>query len=419
VIESELHCKFERFGNPLTNSTILRSRIGYSVPVELAPHLDFIGGIQRFPTLRHSQRITDEPGLGVTPRIVRDRYHVTTYGNNGRNRQAVAQFLDQYYDPLDFQEFFLLFFWEGIGALPTVIGPNYPYLAGVEASLDIEYIMSVGANISTIFYSTPGLHENQEPFLDWAILVSNTSDSAIPYVISVSYGDDEDSLDKAYTDRINNEFQKLGTRGVSIFFASGDDGVGCNTQGTAFVPDYPASSPYVTAVGGTWTDYFFELGPEIVNGLSGGGFSNFYAAPSYQTDAVSYYLAHANNLPAPSFYNRTGRAYPDVSALSFGFVVVINLVPFPGVAGTSCSAPSFAGVISMVNDQRLNAGKKPLGFLNPLIYQHPEVFYDVTEGCNPGGCPNDGFCAAPSWDPASGFGSPLYDKFVQLALSLQ
>lgn len=97
----------------------------------------------------------------MTPRIVRDRYHVTTYGNNGGNRQAVAQFLDQYYDPLDLQEFFLLFFWEGIGALPTVIGPNYPYLAGVEASLDIEYIMSVGANISTIFYSTPGLHENQ------------------------------------------------------------------------------------------------------------------------------------------------------------------------------------------------------------------------------------------------------------------
>lgn len=53
--------------------------------------------------------------------------------------------------------------------------------------------------------------------------MSNTSDSAIPYVISVSYGDDEDSLDKAYTDRINNEFQKLGTRGVSIFFASGGD----------------------------------------------------------------------------------------------------------------------------------------------------------------------------------------------------
>lgn len=100
--------------------------------------------------------------------------------------------------------------------------------------------MSVGGNIPTTFYSTDGLHDNQvltkffnlfkinsifllkkEPFLEWAIRVSNTSDSAVPKVISVSYGDDEDSLDKAYTDRINVEFQKLGVRGISILFASG------------------------------------------------------------------------------------------------------------------------------------------------------------------------------------------------------
>lgn len=185
-----------------------------------------------------------------------------------------------------------------------------------------------------------------------------------------------------------------------------DSGVGCNDQGNAFVPDYPASSPFVTAVGGTTTEGLFELGVEVVNSLSGGGFSNFYSAPSWQTDAISKYLSTAKDLPAPSFYNRTGRAYPDVSALSSGFTVVINLLPLPGVAGTSCAAPTFAGVVALVNDFRLQKGKSTLGFLNPLFYQHPEIFFDVTEGCNPAGfgfgCDNDGFCAQAGWDPSSG-----------------
>jgi tripeptidyl-peptidase-1 len=97
-------------------------------------------------------------------------------------------------------------------------------------------------------------------------------------------------------------------------------------QGTQFVPSFPASSPWVTAVGGTTTEELFELGPEvmksihcdyqkIVNGLSGGGFSNYFPAPSYQKQAISNYFKNAQDLPNPSFYNITGRAYPDVSAL--------------------------------------------------------------------------------------------------------
>ncbi len=89
-------------------------------------------------------------------------------------------------------------------------------------------------------------------------------------------GDDEDTLDYNYAARVNIEFMKLGVRGISILFASGDDGVGCNYQNTSFVPDFPASSPWITAVGGTMTDEFFEEGPEIVAGFSGGGFSNFF-----------------------------------------------------------------------------------------------------------------------------------------------
>lgn len=67
--------------------------------------------------------------------------------------------------------------------------------------------------------SFPGRHESQEPFLAWLLLLSNMS--ALPWVHSVSYGDDEDSLSYAYMERVNTEFMKAAARGLTILFASG------------------------------------------------------------------------------------------------------------------------------------------------------------------------------------------------------
>lgn len=71
---------------------------------------------------------------------------------------------------------------------------------------------------------------------------------------SVSYGDDEPSLEAAYMVSVNNYFAAMGARGVSLLFASGDAGVGggagCGPQ-NQFVPSFPAGAPWVTAVGGT------------------------------------------------------------------------------------------------------------------------------------------------------------------------
>ena len=77
----------------------------------------------------------------------------------------------------------------------------------------------------------------------------------------------------------------------------------------AFVPTYPAGSPWVTAVGGTQGS-----NPETGAGLSAGGFSDYWARPSYQMDAVKHYFSVASNLPDPSLYNHTGAGIPDVSA---------------------------------------------------------------------------------------------------------
>lgn len=132
---------------------------------------------------------------------------------------------------------------------------------------------------------------------------------------------------------------------------------------------------------------------------------------------MELYLSTADSLPESYRYNATGRGFPDVSAQGTSYVVVNNGQTLPGVAGTSASSPTFGGVVAMLNDARLAAGKSPLGFLNPFIYENPSVFNDVTSGNNPG-CGTPGFYASAGWDPITGNGTPNYPKMLEAALAL-
>ncbi|NXA43660.1 TPP1 peptidase, partial [Eudromia elegans] len=251
--------------------SVVRSPLPYSVPEELAEHIDFVGGLHRFPAERkvvsrawakkeleprqhHGGKVAFH--LGVTPSIIRKRYNMTggDVGVLANNSQACAQFLEQYFHQADVAEFMQLFgsSFAHRTQVDRVVGHQGWGKAGLEASLDVEYIMSTGANISTWVFSNSGRHESQEPFLAWLLLLSNMS--ALPSVHSVSYGDDEDSLSRAYLQRVNVEFMKAAARGLTVLFASGDDGAGCRRVSGGnhtFRPSFPASSPYVTTVGGT------------------------------------------------------------------------------------------------------------------------------------------------------------------------
>lgn len=151
---------------------------------------------------------------------------------------------------------------------------------------------------------------------------------------------------------------------------------------------------------------------------SGGGFSNVFEQPSYQAAAVNNYLSkYAPNYgPGDSVYNKSGRAFPDVSALGLNLSTVYNATIL-GIGGTSASAPIFASIVTLLNEERLSAGKKPVGFLNPTIYKHPEMFNDITIGANPG-CGTKGFSASPGWDPVTGMGTPNYPKMSKVFMSL-
>ncbi len=117
---------------------------------------------------------------------------------------------------------------------------------------------------------------------------------------------------------------------------------------------------------------------------------------------MAHYLATAKHLPPQQQWNRTGRAYPDVAAFSTGFMVVTDLFPQP-VDGTSCATPTFSGVLSLVNGVRLENGKAPLGFLNPLLYSSGGAANtDILVGFNPN-CNSDGFTCQAGWDPVTGY----------------
>merc|ERR1711907_467573 len=127
-------------------------------------------------------------------------------------------------------------------------------------------------------------------------------------------------------------------------------------------PDFPGGSPYITAVGGT--DFVSdEIGDESAWSAGGGGFSDTFARPSWQDDAVKSYLGSKEaELPPSSYYNSTGRGYPDVAALGGQKTpyCVATGGRFTGVAGTSASCPVVAGVFALLNNERLTAGKSPL-----------------------------------------------------------
>merc|ERR1711972_1002411 len=119
-----------------------------------------------------------------------------------------------------------------------------------EAMLDIETITGVAGNVESEFWgfrgNSPDNPEN-EPFMKWLTQISKTSDADVPKLFSSSYGEDESSWSYAAAQRLNTEFMKAGTRGISLLFASGDEGANC--EGKKFKPETPGSSPYVTAVG--------------------------------------------------------------------------------------------------------------------------------------------------------------------------
>jgi len=278
--------------------------------------------------------------------------------------------------------------------------------------------------------------EQGDIFLEWIKAVAKTRN--VPQVFSISYGAPEHLLNKADMAAFSNEACKLGLRGMTVFVASGDDGVAGpearkDASKCGFKPSYPATVPYVTAVGATMGPALNPPRDEVVCQsdygsiiTSGGGFSNVFPQPSWQSEAVNTYLSTGPKIPPKNMFNSKGRGFPDVSSLGNAYNIVVGGQWFR-VSGTSASSPVFCGMVTLINGDRVSAGKNPLGFLNPILYQvNKDCYNDVTFGINnccargqtkPVCCPN-GFTASKGWDPATGWGSLDYPLFAEALESL-
>ncbi|KAH6616788.1 peptidase S8/S53 domain-containing protein [Boeremia exigua] len=289
-------------------------------------------------------------------------------------------------------------------------------------AVDASYCTFDGGDDPTLDPQYPQFMGYQGPAMCGTYNITN--------VLSISFATDESHLGARYVRRQCTQWMKMALQGVSVLVSSGDRGVqgnqGCQfleaAKGGAFNPLFPGVCPYVTTVGATQVNYTEPGRPEVAvydpahYFWSGGGFSNFNEQPAYQTEAVDHYLAsHDPKYPEGTF-NRSGRAFPDVSMLGAN-VTISDSGKIVQSGGTSAAAPLFAAVISKINDERLLSGKRPIGFLNQILYQHPEVFNDITDGSNPG-CETGGFQAAEGWDPVSGLGSPNFPKLRDLLVNL-
>jgi len=294
-----------------------------------------------------------------------------------------------------------------------------------EANLDLQYITAIGERVPTWFWG----NNKQTTFANWITSVAGTKDA--PLVHSVSYGQLESQTGPDLRSTFTTEVQKLGLRGISVVVSSGDDGVGNKQTETSeglcgYTPQWPAACPYVTTVGAT-------QGPEEGTGreevvcssshnntfiTSGGGFSEAYATPAYQKNAVAGFLANASQNSLGPGFNQRGRGYPDVAMIGHLYPTV-NGGGLNVVDGTSASTPVVAGILALVNARRLAQNKSSVGFANPALYNwagNAAIFRDITSGqnnCAAGGwqgstvvcCPDNGFHAVKGWDPASGLGS--------------
>ncbi|KAF7346770.1 Subtilisin-like protein [Mycena sanguinolenta] len=399
--------------------------------------------------------------------------------SGSKNTVGVVEFEGNVYMPSDLDLFFETYRPDQVGHTPTLIsieGGN-PFAAGNlgEPSLDIELMMGLlgsGQNLS--LYQVGETSEAQEPAdellaaLDGAYCsdpvvgsegITDCGDKPRTNVISISYHLSPDLNDPTISpelQRMCTEIGKLSLTGITFVASSGDGGVAYSQAAECLLPDgtleagnpagsfvgqFPASCPFITAVGATSvapgasvnistsTGLFFILiiakcrqvklkNPPLFS-LPEGGFSNNFARPDWQQGAVQNYLDNFAPKYASSIFNRSGRAYPDVAANGWPLVIAQG-GEFTLSGGTSASAPIFASVVAAINDARIAAGKSPVGFINPALYSPALLgtFNDVTVGSNPG-CQTQGFPAAPGWDPVSGLGTPNFEEMKAAFLEFQ
>jgi len=281
-------------------------------------------------------------------------------------------------------------------------GKNHPTGSGNgpdgEVMLDIEVAGAIAPGAKIVVYFAPNTDAG---FLD-AIAAAVHDTTNKPSVISISWGGPESNWTAQAMTAFDQAFQAAAAMGITVCVASGDNGSDDGVGDGADHVDFPASSPFALACGGTnlqasgtsiTQEKVWNEGPG--NGATGGGVSGFFALPPYQEGLQVKKTSGATQALAM-------RGVPDVCGDAdpqTGYDVRVdgqNTV----IGGTSAVAPLWAGLIA-----RINAAKaRRAGFINPHLYVNSAALHDITQGNN------GDFAAATGWDACTGLGSPNGQK---------
>jgi subtilase family serine protease len=268
-----------------------------------------------------------------------------------------------------------------------------------EETLDIEAVHTMAPGADIVYVGAPNNYRDMDAIMNRVV------DKHLADIVTNSYGYGGEALPPGYIKPQEDTYIQAAAEGISLFFSSGDAGDETAGDPTATpTPDWPASSPWVTAVGGTsmgvtqdntrlfelgwqsgtstWNTTTSTWGPLSYLYGGGGGTSRLFAQPAYQAGVVPSDIAtYGGTAPA-------ARVVPDVSALgdpNTGMLVGQTQTFSDGayydeyrIGGTSLSSPLYAGMFALAVQNHGN-----YGLANPALYAARGVSYDVTKNLRP------------------------------------
>jgi kumamolisin len=402
-LQKAFNVELKEYSHPKGN---FRGRVGsLSVPAEYADIIKGVFGLDNRPQADpHFRRLPRTPGVkahtvsaSFNPNDLSKIYDFPA--GDGSNQCIGIIELGGGFRPEDLTNYF-----SSINvSLPQVIAvpidggansPSTPDSADGEVMLDIEVAGAIAPAAKIVVYFAPNTDQG---FLD-AITTAVHDNTYQPSVISISWGSSESNWTPQALTNFDEAFQAAAAMGVTVCVASGDNGSSDGITDGSNNVDFPASSSFVLACGGTSLQASDgQIKDEVVwneqpnGGSTGGGVSNAFPLPAWQ---------NGFNVPPPSVPTG-GRGVPDVAGdadPNTGYNVLVD-GQSAVYGGTSAVAPLWAALVARINQQL----GKPIGFLNPLIYSQSvegSGFQDVTKGNN------GSFSAAEGWDACTGLGSP-------------
>ncbi len=396
------------------NGKIMRTRQGHlHVPVTLEGCVVAVLGFDQRPTASTDRSFRPRATQPVyfTPPQVAKLYDFPM--NNGADQTIAMVELGGGYNNSDLHSYWSALGIKNVSVTCISVGgaqnspTGDPNSADGEVALDIEVAGGIATGARIAVYFAPNTDQG---FLD-AINAAIHDSVRKPSVISISWGAPEDDWTPQAMNAFNAAFHDAALLGISVCIAAGDNGSSDgDTDGRTHV-DFPASSPWVLACGGTkLVGTNGSIHSETVwndganGGATGGGVSSRFSKPAYQSKI---------HVPKPwGTVNPTGRGVPDVAGVAdpnTGFAVIVGGQEGV-VGGTSAVAPLWAALIALLNQE---LGQN-VGWIHPKLYKTPaphNALRDITSGSN------GAYRAGIGWDPCTGLGSPNGQAMLKLLKS--